>query len=112
MDDNKAFSYRVLLEGGEGEIVEKKSRFIATIRCVESEEEAVAFILQTSEAYRDKLPYWYMYAAHGFARPLIGLVSPEFAGRMRRWYHDHNPRPDRMPVQQEVFELLKKRERA
>ena len=44
MDDNKAFSYRVLLEGGEGEIVEKKSRFIATIRCVESEEEAVAFI--------------------------------------------------------------------
>ena len=25
-------SYRVLLSGGEGEIVEKKSRFIATIR--------------------------------------------------------------------------------
>ena len=30
--------------GGEGEIVEKKSRFIATVRPVASEEEAVAFI--------------------------------------------------------------------
>lgn len=37
-------SYRVLLSGGEGEIVEKKSRFIATIRKCETEEEAVAFI--------------------------------------------------------------------
>ena len=53
MDDNKAFSYRVLLEGGEGEIVEKKSRFIATIRCVESEEEAVAFIDEIKKKYWD-----------------------------------------------------------
>ncbi len=37
-------SYRVLLEGGQGEIVEKKSRFIATICKCESEEEAVSFI--------------------------------------------------------------------
>ena len=36
--------YRMLLEGGEGELIEKKSRFIATIRRVESEEEAVSFI--------------------------------------------------------------------
>ena len=41
-------SYRVLLSGGEGEIVEKKSRFIATIRKCESEEEAVAFIEESS----------------------------------------------------------------
>ena len=37
-------NYRVLLSGGEGEIVEKKSRFISTIRKCETEEEAVAFI--------------------------------------------------------------------
>ena len=30
--------YRVVYEGGEGEITEKKSRFIATVRPVESEE--------------------------------------------------------------------------
>ena len=36
--------YKILYEGGEGELTEKKSRFIATTRPVESEEDAVAFI--------------------------------------------------------------------
>lgn len=35
---------KILYEGGEGEIIEKKSRFIATIQRAESEEEAVSFI--------------------------------------------------------------------
>lgn len=45
--------YRVLLDGGEGEIVEKKSRFIATIRKCETEEEAVAFIEEMKKKYWD-----------------------------------------------------------
>lgn len=36
--------YKVVYQGGECEIVEKKSRFIAAVRPVESEEQAVAFI--------------------------------------------------------------------
>lgn len=39
--------------GGEGEIVEKKSRFIATVRPVASEEEAVAFINEMKKKYWD-----------------------------------------------------------
>ena len=39
--------------GGEGEIVEKKSRFIATVRPVESEEEAAAFIAEMKKKYWD-----------------------------------------------------------
>ena len=35
--------YKTVYEGGEGEIVEKKSRFIATVRPVKTEEEALAF---------------------------------------------------------------------
>ena len=46
-------SYRVLLEGGQGEYVEKKSRFIATVRKCESEEEAVAFIEEIKKKYWD-----------------------------------------------------------
>lgn len=46
-------SYRVLLEGGEGEYVEKKSRFIATVRKCESEEEAAAFIEEMKKKYWD-----------------------------------------------------------
>ena len=44
--------YKTVYCGGEAEIIEKKSRFIATVRPVKSEEEALAFI----ESMRKK--YW------------------------------------------------------
>ena len=45
--------YRIVYEGGRGEIIEKKSRFIATVAPVESEEEAVAFIESVKKKYYD-----------------------------------------------------------
>lgn len=45
--------YKIVYKGGEGEIVEKKSRFIATVRPVETEEEAVAFINEMKKKYWD-----------------------------------------------------------
>ncbi len=53
MEHNKLQTYRVLLEGGEGEIIEKKSRFIATIRRVETEEEATDFVEEMKKKYWD-----------------------------------------------------------
>ena len=53
MNKNMVESYRVLLEGGEGEYVEKKSRFIATVRKCESEGEAAAFIEEMKKKYWD-----------------------------------------------------------
>ena len=41
--------YKIVYQGGGGEIVEKKSRFIAEIRPVESEEEATAFIAEVKK---------------------------------------------------------------
>lgn len=46
-------SYEVVYTGGQGEIVEKKSRFIATVCPVESEEEAVSFISEMKKKYWD-----------------------------------------------------------
>jgi uncharacterized YigZ family protein len=51
--DTEINGYRVVYEGGEGEIVEKKSRFIATVRPVESEEEATTFIAEMKKKYWD-----------------------------------------------------------
>lgn len=53
MEKKQLQTYRVLLEGGEGEIIEKKSRFIATVRRVETEEEAIAFIEEMKKKYWD-----------------------------------------------------------
>ncbi len=44
---------KTVYSGGEAEIVEKKSRFIATVRPVSSEEEAVAFINEMKKKYWD-----------------------------------------------------------
>lgn len=44
---------KTVYSGGEGEIIEKKSRFIATVRPVASEEEAVSFINEMKKKYWD-----------------------------------------------------------
>ena len=45
--------YKTVYEGGQGEIVEKKSRFIATVRPVQTEEEALIFIEEMRKKYWD-----------------------------------------------------------
>lgn len=46
-------SFRIVYQGGTGEITEKKSRFIATVVPVNTEEEAITFIEQTKKKYYD-----------------------------------------------------------
>ena len=55
MSETNINGYKVVYEGGQDEIVEKKSRFIATVRPVESEEEATAFINEMKKKYWDAL---------------------------------------------------------
>lgn len=43
--------YKTIYEGKEAEIIEKKSRFIATVRLVEKEEDALAFIEEMRKKY-------------------------------------------------------------
>ena len=45
--------YKCVLEGGTGEIVEKRSRFLAEVRRVETEGEAVAFVEEVKKRYWD-----------------------------------------------------------
>lgn len=58
-------TYRVLIEGGQGEYVEKKSRFIATLRSCESEEEANRFIEETKKKYWDARHNCYAFIVGG-----------------------------------------------
>lgn len=58
-------AYKILYEGGEGELVVKKSRFIATVRPVESEEEEAAFINEMKKKYWD--------ASHNCSAFTIGM---------------------------------------
>lgn len=54
--------YRTIYQGGEDEIVEKKSRFIATVIPAETEEEALDFIEKTKKKYWDARHNCYVYS--------------------------------------------------
>lgn len=56
-------SVKILYQGGSGEIVEKKSRFIANIEKIHSEEEALAFIGKMKKQYWDARHNCYAYVA-------------------------------------------------
>lgn len=54
---------KILYQGGSGEIVEKKSRFIATLEKIETEEEALAFIARMKKQYWDARHNCYAFVA-------------------------------------------------
>lgn len=53
--------YQTVYEGGSGEIVEKKSRFIAHVQSVHSEEEALEFLEGIRKKYWDARHHCYAY---------------------------------------------------
>lgn len=61
-------AYKTIHQGGVGEIIEKKSRFIATVRPVENEEQAAAFIEEMKKKYWD--------ARHNCFAFTYGLTQP------------------------------------
>lgn len=58
---DKYAPYKVIEYGGEGEIVEKKSRFIASVQAAATEEEAGAFIEAQRKRYWDARHHCYAY---------------------------------------------------
>ena len=60
--------YKTVKEEATGEITEKKSRFIATIRPVATEDEALAFIAETKKKYWD--------ARHNCSAYIVGTDKP------------------------------------
>lgn len=51
--DHMLLEYRTVYKGGQGEITEKKSRFIATVQPVSNEEQALHFIESIKKKYWD-----------------------------------------------------------
>ena len=61
-------SYKIVYKGGEAEITEKKSRFIAHVAPAETEEEALAFIEEIRKKYWD--------ARHNCTAYSVGIQQP------------------------------------
>ncbi|MCD8249943.1 MAG: YigZ family protein [Lachnospiraceae bacterium] len=63
--------YQTVYEGGVGEITKKKSRFIATVRPVETEEAALAFIEEMRKKYWDARHNCWAYVLGGQQEMLL-----------------------------------------
>ena len=70
--------------------------------------EVVCFVLKTPEKYRESHCFWFMFAAQGLVRDLIGGLSREQCAQLRELYDESYPKRERMPVQKDVYKLLKK----
>ena len=56
-------TFRFVYEGGQGEIEEKKSRFIANVKKIQTEEEALEFLAQMRKKYWDARHNCFAYVA-------------------------------------------------
>ena len=72
--------------------------------------QALDFIYRAPFAYPDvhQSVYWMLLAVHGLTQPLIARLRPEDAQAMYLWYQKAYPRRERLPVQNQVLEALKR----
>lgn len=70
--------------------------------------QAVRFIICAPEEMGQADSYWMMYAAHGVVKPLIPRLTAQNCAWLRDFYDAHYPRKERMPVQTELYKMLKK----
>ena len=70
--------------------------------------EVVRFVLTEASRYRESHCFWFLFAAHGLVRELIGGLDREQCAGLRDFYDGHYPKRERMPVQKDVYKLLKK----
>lgn len=69
----------------------------------------VAELIITAAAKKEGDPtYWFLYAAQGLARPLIARLDRQQCAHLREFYDDRYPKRGRMPVQKELYKMLKK----
>ena len=84
--------FRTVYRGGTGEIVEKKSRFISTVRLVESEEEALSCLEALRKKYWDARHNCFVYIIGEIRRrcaaATTGSLPARQGGRCSMWYRE------------------------
>lgn len=70
--------------------------------------EAAEWILRAAADHREQDTYWYMYAAQGHVKELLRRMPPERCAALAAWYDSAYPPVERMPVQKEIFKLLRR----
>ena len=68
----------------------------------------VRFMMTFPAEHRQEHCFWFTFAAQGLARDLIPAMTADQCRQLREYYDEAYPRRERMPVQKEIYKLLKK----
>ena len=71
--------------------------------------DAARFLITAPEECSSKESYWMMYASQGWCRELVCRLDADDCGRLRELFDALYPKRVRLPVQQELYNSLKKR---
>ena len=70
---------------------------------------AAAYILSAAAPQRKKPAYWYCFAAQGYLKQLIPLLSDEHCAILRQNFDELYSEQERLPLNQEIYDLLCRR---
>lgn len=70
--------------------------------------EAARYILETPAAHEGQECFWFMFAAHGHIKPMVGLLSKENCGALKLRLEELYKKRDRLPLQKELLKMLEK----
>lgn len=82
--------------------------FLKTAPNAQSALEAARVIIEAPAAHWDGPTYWFEFAAHGHCRDLIAYLDAAGCAELRTFYDENYRKRDRMPVQDQIYKLLKK----
>jgi len=84
------------------------AEFLKTDPDAEASFAAARFILCASAEMGQEDSYWMMYAAQGLARELLPRLTASHCAYLLEFYDANYPKKERMPVQKEIYKMLKK----
>lgn len=83
--------------------------FLATEPSQETMLEAALFLVEEPKQYDGRECYWFMFAAQGHIKPMIGPMSRENCLKVRESLETTYKKHERMPLQKELLKLLNKK---
>ncbi len=83
--------------------------FLATEPSQEDMKAAALLLIEEPKNYEGKECFWFMFAAQGHIKPLIGPMSPENCQAVKASLEANYKKRDRMPLQKELLKLLDKK---
>ncbi len=83
--------------------------FLATEPSQEDLKAAALFLIEEPKNYEGKECFWFMFAAQGHIKPMIGTMCPETSQMIKASLEAAYKKRDRMPLQKELLKLLDKK---